>query len=209
MAGAGRWGSFGGAGAGGDVPGLGADLGRTSPALTGPSWKGRAFAALLLLGGLALMCIGFYNVAHTAGLAGRHGTFTAMSCWVEQGSRNSGDRTVCSGTFLPENGTRTVSGAVLERKLREGQKIEVQQTGYGYLASGVGETSRWGFLFFMGWLIAALGVPFAVTGLTPDKDLMFEVEDRVRGTRTGLTTKYLLIGGAGGLAVCGYLTWVL
>jgi hypothetical protein len=204
-------GVFGGTGIGGGQSGLGPELGLTSPyaALPSPSWKGRAMGALFFLGALACVCFSFYNAAHAAGLAGRQGTITVEACRVEQGSRNSSDTTVCSGTFRPEDGSRPLRDAEVTRKLRQGEKIQVQQAGNGFVPVGFREIWRWNALFFFGWIIAGLGVPFAATGIFPGRQQAFAVGARIRGTRAAVVMKYLLIGGAGGIAVCLYMIWVL
>jgi hypothetical protein len=217
MAGAGRRGIFGNRGTGSGLSGLsgssgaGPELGRTSPyaSTPGASWKGRAFGALFFLGALVCVCFSVYNAAHAAGLAGRGGTVTVESCWVEQGSRNSSDQTVCSGTFRPDDGSRPVPEAKISRELHQGQKIEVQQSANGFLPVGFREIWRWNALFFLGWIVAALGVPFAVTGIFPGREQAFAVGARIRGTRAAVVMKYLFLGGAAGIAVCLYMMWVL
>jgi hypothetical protein len=134
---------------------------------------------------------------------------TVERCWIDHGSRNSSDKTVCSGTFRPDDGSAVDPDAVVHMELRPGAKAEVQQTGRGYLPSGFAETSRWNALFFFAWIVAALGIPFAVTGIFPARTKAFEVGALIRGTRAAAVMKYLFIGGAGGAAVCLYLTWVL
>ncbi|MGH3309798.1 MAG: hypothetical protein ACRDP3_04315 [Streptomyces sp.] len=177
--------------------------------LPAPSWKGRVLGGVFFLA--ALVCVGFsvYNAAHAGGLAGRHGTLTVQRCWVEQGTRNSSDTTVCSGSFRPEDDSAVVRDAELRREHRPGAEVPVQQTGSGYLASGLAETWRWNALFFIAWIVAALGVPFAATGIFPARTQAFAVGARVRGTRAAVVMKYLYIGGAAGTAVCLYLTWIL
>jgi hypothetical protein len=213
MAGIGRagWGVFGSTSAGEEQLGIGPELSRTSPygALPGPSWKGRALGVLFFVGALVCVYFSVHNAAHAAGLAGRHGTVTVESCRIEHGSRNSSDTTVCSGTFRPDDGARAVPYAEVRRELRRGEKIEVQQTASGFLPSGLAETWRWNGLFFIGWIAAALGVPFAVTGIFPSTDQAYAVGARIRGTRAAVVMKYLGLGGVGGAAVCFYLTWVL
>lgn len=211
MAGIGRRGIFGGPHTGGGGSDLSPELGLTSPyaALPDPSWKGRALGALFFIGALLCGFFAVYNGAHAAGLAGRQGTITVEACRVEQGTRNSSDKTVCSGTFRPGDGSRHVPGAEVTRELRQGEKIEVQQSGNGFVPVGFREIWRWNALFFFGWIIAALGVPFAATGIFPGRQQAFAVGVRVRGTRTAVVMKYLFIGGGGGIAVCLYMMWVL
>ncbi|OEU88396.1 hypothetical protein DB35_18980 [Streptomyces abyssalis] len=211
MSGTGRQGIFGSSGTGGGRSGLTPELGLTSPyaALPAPSWKGRALGALFFLGALVCVCFSVYNGAHAAGMAGRQGTITVEACRVEQGSRNSSDTTVCSGTFRPEDGSRAVPGAEVTRELRQGEKIEVQQSGNGFVPVGFREIWRWNALFFFAWIVAALGVPFAATGIFPGRQQAFAVGQRVRGTRAAVVMKYLYIGGGGGIAVCLYMIWVL
>lgn len=211
MTGTGRWGLFGGTGPGQGLSGAAPELGVTSPyaALPGPSWKGRAMGVLFFLAGLACVCFSLYNTAHAAGLAGRQGTITVERCWTEHGSRNSSDKTVCSGVFRPDDGSRAVPDAELARDLRQGQKIEAQQAGDRFLPVGFREIWRWNALFFFGWIVAALGVPFAATGIFPGSQQAFAVGVRIRGTRAAAVMKYMFAGGALGAAVCLYMVWVL
>ncbi|WP_181768336.1 hypothetical protein [Streptomyces albidus (ex Kaewkla and Franco 2022)] len=205
MVGLGRDGLFGGS----REPEL--ELGGVSPytPLPAPSWKGRALGGFFFLIGLVCVGISVYNAAHTAGFAGRHGTVTVQRCWIDQGGRNSSDKTVCSGTFRPDDGGTSQRDAVVHRDLKAGDEIAVQQTGRGYLPSGLAETWRWNALFFIGWIAAALGVPFAATGIFPGRSQASQVGALISGTRAAKVMKYLFIGGAGGAAVCFYLTWVL
>ncbi|WP_314172833.1 hypothetical protein [Streptomyces winkii] len=211
MADAGRRGLVGNTGAAGGQSGPDPELGLTSPyaALPAPSWKGRALGGLFFLGALACVCFSVYSAAYASGLAGRHGTITAQTCWVEQGSRNSSDTTVCSGTFRPEDGSRPVRDAEVTRKVARGETIEVQQSGHGFVPVGFREIWRWNVLFFLGWIVAALGVPFAATGILPGTGQAFAVGTRIRGTRAAAVMKYLFIGGGGGVALCLYMMWVL
>lgn len=174
-----------------------------------PGWRGRALGGLFFLIGLVCVGVSVYNAAHTAGFAGRHGTLTVERCWIDQGSRNSSDKTLCSGTFRPDDGGKPRQEAVVHRELKKGDEVAVQQTGRGYLPGGLAETWRWNALFFIGWIVAALGVPFAATGLFPGRGQAFQVGAAIRGTRAAKVMKYLLVGGAGGAAVCFYLLWVL
>ncbi|NLU74679.1 hypothetical protein HCC61_18700 [Streptomyces sp. HNM0575] len=211
MADAGWRGIFAGRGTGAGGLDGGPGLGLTGPyaALPGPSWKGRAFGALFFVGALVCLGLAAYNAAHAAGLAGRHGTVTVQSCWVEQGSRNSSDTTVCSGTFRPDDGSRPVPDAQVSRELRQGQRIEVSQSANGFLPTGFREIWRWNALFFFGWIVAGLGVPFAATGIFPGRAQAVAVGDRIRGTRAAVVMKYLFLGGGAGTAVCLYMIWVL
>jgi hypothetical protein len=198
---------FGGAGAAGPELELGG-AGTFAP-LPVPSRKGRVFGGLFFV--LAAVCVGIaaYNIAHTAGLAGRPGTVTVERCWTEHGSGRSSDKVVCSGTFRPDDGTRAVPDAVVPRALKAGQEIAVQQTGRGYLPSGAGETARWIALFFFAWIVAALGIPFAATGIFPGRGQAAAVGASIRGTGAARVLKYMMAGGAGGAAVSLYVTWVL
>lgn len=213
MPGIGGRGFFGGPGGAGGAPRLGAEpeLGVVSPyaALPGPSWKGRALGALFFAGALVCVCFAGYNGAHAAGLAGRQGTLTVEVCRVEQGTRNSSDTTVCSGTFQPVDGSRPLPRAEVSRKLPEGEKVQVRQSGSGFVPVGFRELWRWNALFFLGWIVAALGVPFAATGIVPGRGQAFALGTRVRGTRAAVVMKYLYLVGGGGLAVSAYMIWVL
>lgn len=213
MAGIGGRGLFGGLGGGRGAPGLGAEpqLGAMSPyaPLPEPGWKGRALGALFFIGALVCVWIAVYNGAHAVGLAGRQGTLTVESCRVEQGSRNSSDTTVCSGTFEPRDGSRPVEHAEVTRELRRGEKLQVQQSGNGFVPVGFRELWRWNALFFLAWIVAALGVPFAATGIVPRRGQAAALGPRLSGTRAAVVMKYLYLVGGGGIAVCLYMMWVL
>ncbi|MEW1750427.1 hypothetical protein ACIQU1_15920 [Streptomyces angustmyceticus] len=185
-------------------------LGTPDPfvSMPAPSAKGRLFGGLFFF--LALLCAGFslYNSTHAAGLVGRHGTLTVERCWIDHGSRHHSDKTVCAGTFRADDGTTVDHEATVTADRERGDRIPVQQTVSGYLATGFGEIWRWCALFFLGWIVAALGIPFAATGIMPSRGQAVAVGRLIAGTRASAWMKRLVLGGAGGAALSLYLAWI-
>ena len=140
---------------------------RPNVPLPHPSWKGRALGALFLLFALVTACVFVFKAAHTAGLAGQPSTLTIEECSVE----DDPEKAVCIGTFDPDDGSPAVYYAevTVHSLLRQGEKIEVQRTGFGFVLAGARETWNMAFGFFIAWIVAAPGVPFAVTGIPPSK----------------------------------------
>jgi hypothetical protein len=182
-------------------------------ALPRPSIMGRALGGLFFVLALVTFGFGLYNAAHAAGLAGTHGTLAVERCWVEQGSRNSSDTKVCGGTFRSDNGKIIDDQASIRAEVKPGSKVSVQQAGNGYVEVGFGETTRWIAMFFLGWLVVAFGMSFAVTGMFPRSGMQVAMITRaVSGTRVGMVRKWLVRGGLAGSGVCLLLTlsaWLL
>uniref|UniRef100_J1SAP9 Uncharacterized protein n=1 Tax=Streptomyces auratus AGR0001 TaxID=1160718 RepID=J1SAP9_9ACTN len=184
----------------------------TAPELPRPGFGGRALGALFFVGALVMFGIAFSNAAHAGGLAGTHGTLTAKSCYAKHSGRvgNRSSTTWCDGTFRSDDGRTTDDTATVRADLKSGGKVSVQQSGGEYLRTGPGEVSRWTALFFCGWVVAAIGVPFAVTGMFPGRSaqILMMINRSVSGTRAGEVRKWLFLGGIGGAVMCMLFTWL-
>ncbi|GLW19068.1 hypothetical protein Stsp01_58110 [Streptomyces sp. NBRC 13847] len=183
----------------------------TAPELPRPGIGGRALGALFFVVALVMFGMAFSNAAHAGGIAGTHGTLTVKSCRVEH-SGTTGHRsetTWCEGTFRSGDGRSTDDTATVRADRKPGDKIPVQQSGNEYLRTGPGEVSRWIALFFCGWVVAAIGLPFAATGMFPRSGAqMLMINRSVSGTRAGEVRKWLFLVGIGGAAVCMLFTWM-
>jgi hypothetical protein len=76
--------------------------------------------------------------------------------------------------------------------------------------TGFGEVTRWISVFFGGWIVVAIGLPFGTTGMMPRTRSggQFALISRsISGTRMGAVRKWLFLGGLAGAAVCLFLTW--
>ncbi|MGW5662000.1 hypothetical protein ACWEWG_18155 [Streptomyces sp. NPDC003758] len=178
-----------------------------------PGVMGRALGGLFFVLALVIFGVGLYNASHSAGVVGTHGTLTVERCWVEQGSRNSSDHTVCGGTFRSDDGKVVDDQASIRAKVKPGGKVSVQRAGGWYVKVGFGETTRWIAMFFLGWLVAAFGMAFAATGMFPRSGMQVALITRaVSGTRVGMVRKWFVRGGSVGAGVCLLLTllaWLL
>ncbi|MGW1028644.1 hypothetical protein ACWD4J_34005 [Streptomyces sp. NPDC002577] len=174
---------------------------------------GRALGGLFFVLALVIFGFGLYNAAHAAGVAGTHGTLTVEQCWVKQGGRSSSDTTVCGGTFRSDDGKVVDDQASIRAEAKRGSKVSVQQAGDWYVKVGFGETTRWFAVFFLGWLVVAFGMSFAVTGMFPRSGMQVAMITRaVSGTRVGAVRKWFVRGGLAGAGVCLLLTllaWLL
>ncbi|MFF4212694.1 hypothetical protein ACFYZE_25705 [Streptomyces sp. NPDC001796] len=175
---------------------------------------GRALGGLFFGLALVIFGVGLYNASHAAGVVGTHGTLTVERCWVEQGSRNSSDTTVCGGTFRSDDGKVVDDQASIRAKVKPGSKVSVQLgTGGRYVKVGFGETTRWIAMFFLGWLVAAFGMAFAATGMFPRSGMQVALITRaISGTKVGTVRKWFVRGGLAGAGVCLLLTllaWLL
>ncbi|MFG2136342.1 hypothetical protein [Streptomyces sp. NPDC048650] len=183
----------------------------TAPEPPRPGLGGRALGALFFVVALVMCGMAISDAAHAGGLAGTHGTLTVKSCHVEHSGR-TGHRsgtTWCDGTFRSDAGRITDDTATVRADLTAGGKVSVQQSGSEYLRTGPGEVSRWIALFFCGGVVAAIGVPFAVTGMFPRGGAqMLMINRSVSGTRAGSVRTWLFLGGLGGTAVCLLFTWM-
>lgn len=180
-----------------------------SSSLSRPGIAGRALGALFAV--LALACFGFSlaNAAQAAGLTGIHGTLTVERCSQHStGGRGHRSTTECAGTFRSDDGGVVAEDATVRAALAVGGKVPVQRSGGSYVRTGFGEITRWIGASFGGWLLLAIGVPFAVTGVLPRSGGQFSlISHSISGTRAGTVRKWLFLGGLAGAAVCLYLTW--
>jgi hypothetical protein len=144
------------------------DVVRPNTPVPEPSWKGWTLGAVLLLGALVFGCVFVFKAANAAGLAGQPGTLTVEECSTEQ-LDNDREKVTCFGTFHPDDGSppEYFAEMTVDSLLPQGEKIEVQQTGFGYVLVGAGETWNMAVGFFMMWIVAAVGLPFAATGIPP------------------------------------------
>lgn len=173
-------------------------------------WVGRGIGFAIVLVGLFCAGVSFYSSAHTAGLAGTHGTLTVGHCrLVEDGGGDDRGETVCRGTFRPEAGGGSDRNATLRAAYEPGDVVAVQRTPGGYLATGFEETWRWLSLFFIGLIAASLGLPFAVTGLAPSRGLAFAAGSRLAGTRAGTAARAMMLTGVAGTVLSLLLGWGL
>lgn len=117
-------------------------------------------------------------------------------------------RRCAPATFRADDGTTVDHEATITADRERGDRVPVQQTVSGYLATGFGEIWRWCALFFLGWIVAALGIPFAATGIMPSRGQAVAVGRLIAGTRASAWMKRLVLGGAGGAALSLYLAWI-
>ncbi|MGW5256688.1 hypothetical protein ACWERW_27560 [Streptomyces sp. NPDC004012] len=178
-----------------------------------PGIMGRALGGLFFVLALVISGFGVYNAAHAAGVAGTHGTLAVEHCWVKQGGRSSSDTTVCGGTFRSDDDKVVDDEASIRAKVKPGSNVPVQQAGGSYVRVGFGETTRWIALFFLGWLVVAFGMSFAVTGMFPRSGMQVVMISRaVSGTRAGVVRKWLVRASLAGSGLCLLLTllaWLL
>ena len=85
----------------------------------------------------------------------------------------------------------------------------MQQAGERYLLTGFGETWQWNaLLFFVGWIVAGLAVPFAATDIFPrHREQVAAIGRLTVGTGAGAVMKWLFLGGFAGIEICLYLVW--
>jgi hypothetical protein len=156
-----------------------------SSSLSRPGIAGRALGALFAV--LALACFGFSlaNAAQAAGLTGVHGTLTVERCSQHStGGRGHRSTTECAGTFRSDDGGVVAEDATVRAALAVGGKVPVQRSGGSYVRTGFGEITRRIAASFGGWLLLAIGVPFAVTGVLPRSGGQFSlISHSISGTR--------------------------
>jgi hypothetical protein len=178
-----------------------------------PGIAGRALGGLFFVLALVTFGVGLFNAGHAAGVVGTHGTLTVERCWVKQGSRSSSDTTECGGTFRSDNGKVIDDQASIRAKVKPGSRVSVQQAGDWYVKVGFGETTQWIAVFFLGWLMMAFGMAFAVTGMFPRSGMQVVMITRaVSGTPVGLARKRIVRGSLAGTGACLLVTllaWLL
>ncbi|TQJ90387.1 hypothetical protein [Streptomyces sp. SLBN-31] len=178
-----------------------------APSLPRPGILGRAFGVLFFLIAVVIFGIGIFNAANAAGVIGTHGTLTVKNCWVERGTRHSRGHTVCGGTFRSDDGNVVDEDASISAAVPPGSKVSVQRAADWYVRTGFGEAARWIAMFFLGWLVLAFGMAFAVTGMFPrDAAQVGMITREISDARVGTVRKWIVRGSLAGTAICLLLT---